>query len=74
MKLERPDQLDLKIAEIEAKVVTELRRLVVQECLDHCKIDHPYCPYLRSTRICSSIQDTLKTEIPTILWEISKKN
>jgi len=70
----RPDNLDLKIAEMEARVVTGLRRLIVQECLDHCKIDHPYCPYLHSTKICPSIQRTLKTEVPTILWEMSKKN
>jgi len=70
----RPDKLDLKIAEMEAKVVTELRRLIVQECLSRCRINQPWCPYLNSTKICPSIQKTLKEEVPNILQEMSEKN
>ena len=70
----KPDKLDLKIAEMEAKAITEIRRLIVQECLKRCKISHPYCPYLNSIKICPTIQDTLETEVPHILREMSRKN
>lgn len=74
MPKRKPDKIDLKIAEIEAEVVTEIRRLIVQECLRHCKISHPECSYLNSAKICPAIQETLEEEIPHILREMSKKN
>ena len=70
----RPDKLDLKIAEMEAKVVTELRRLIVKEYLEHCRKEHSYCPYLNSTKICPNILDALEEETPIILREMSKRN
>ena len=70
----RPDKLDLKIAEMEAKTVTEIRREIVQECLDNCRIRQPWCPYLRSVKICPSIRETLRVEVPCILREMSEEN
>lgn len=34
MVKKEPDRLDLKLAEIEAKKATEIRQIVVQDCLD----------------------------------------
>ena len=70
----QPDALDLKIAEMEAKVVTEVRRLIVQECLDDCKTTQPWCPYLRSIKLCPGIRRALREEVPAVLHEISEKN
>lgn len=70
----KPDKLDLRLAEMEAKTVTEIRRLIVQECLGRCKISHPGCPYLDSTKICPEIQETLDEYIPKILEDIGKNN
>ena len=72
MDRRKPDKIDLKITEIEAKVVTKLRHLIVQDCLDECKTSHPWCPFLKSTKICQTILDTLKEEIPLILQERSQ--
>ena len=74
MKVKRPDVLDLRIAEMEAEVVTEIRRLIVQECLGHCRISHPYCPYLESVDICWTINRLVKEEVPLILLEMGEKN
>ena len=70
----RPDRIDLRIAEVEARVVTKIRRLIAQESLEHCRTNHPYCPYLKSTKLCSNIQETLEEETPIILQEMSEKN
>lgn len=70
----RPDNLDLKIAAMEAKTVAEIRREVVQECLDNCRIRQPWCPYLGSVKVCPSIRETLRVEVPVILREISEEN
>ncbi len=74
MDRRQPDNLDLKIAEIEAKVVTGLRRLIVQECLSHCRINHPDCSYLDSIKICPDIRRILREEVPHTLLEMSEKN
>jgi len=70
----KPDALDLKIAEMEGKVVTEVRRLVVQEYLDECEVIQPECPYLRSTKLCRSIRRALQEEVPIVLREMGEKN
>ena len=70
----KPDALDLKIAEIEAEVVTEVRRLVVQEYHDECEVIQPECPYLRSTKLCFNIRRALQEEVSIILREMGEKN
>ena len=74
MDRRKPDKIDLRIAEIDAKVVTGIRRLVVQEYLEHCRTTRPWCPLLKSTKLCSTIRETLEEEIPTILQERSQRN
>ncbi len=69
-----PDKIDLKIAEMEAKTVAEIRREIVRERLDDCRTAQPWCPYLRSVRLCPSIRETLRVEVPTILREMSEEN
>ena len=74
MKGRQLDALDLKIAEMEAKAVTEVRSLVVQECLDECRTNKPWCPYLRSIKLCPSIRRTLREEVPIIMREMDERN
>jgi len=68
------DKLDLKIAEIEAKVVVRLRHEIIQDYLDQCKRKQPWCPYLRSTKICPSIQKALRVEISATLQGMGEQN
>jgi len=68
------DKLNLRLTEIEAKKVTEIRHEILQEELGRCKISSPGCPYLNSTRICKSIQTTLDEYIPKVLSDIARDN
>lgn len=74
MAKRKPDKLDLKIAEIETRIATAIRHEIVQECLSRCKISSPGCPYLNSTKLCESIQDTVDTFIPKVFEDIGKDN
>ncbi len=71
---QRQYKLDLRLTEIETKVTTEIRRLIIQECLQGCKTENPDCPYLESTKICGVIQDVLDEDIPKILKERNRSN
>lgn len=74
MVKKKPDKLDLRIAEIEAKKVIEIRHIIVQECLDRCKVNHPDCPHLKSTKLCGFVQGALKEGVPEVLEDIGKEN
>ena len=70
----KPDKIDLKLAEIEAKTAIKIRREIIRECLDECKVNQPWCPYLGSVKLCPTIRETLRVEIPAILREMSEEN